>query len=34
MAVFTDGTVAKFSVSDGIYIEISGDEKIYKKIPN
>lgn len=34
MAVFTDGTVAKFSVSDGIYIEISGDEKIYKKILN
>lgn len=34
MAVFADGTVAKFSVSGGIYLEISGDEKIYKKISN
>lgn len=34
MAVFTDGTVAKFSISGGIYLEISGDENIYKKIQN
>lgn len=30
MAVFTDGTVAKFYVSGGKYIEISGNEKIYE----
>ena len=34
MAVFTDGTVAKFSIADRIYLEISGDEKIYKKNSN
>ena len=32
MAVFTDGTVAKFSVADGKFLEISGDKKIYKKM--
>lgn len=32
MAVFTDGTVAKFSVADGKFLEISGDKKIYKKV--
>lgn len=30
MAVFTDGTVAKFSISDNGAVEISGDDKIYK----
>lgn len=31
MAVFTDGTVAKFSITDDKFVEISGDEKIYEK---
>lgn len=34
MAVFTDGTIAKFSIVSDTYIEISGDEKIYKKAEN
>ncbi|MCM1307803.1 MAG: hypothetical protein NC223_04310 [Butyrivibrio sp.] len=34
MAVFTDGTVAKFSVADGKFLEISGDKKIYLKTEN
>lgn len=31
MAVFTDGTIAKFSIADDGCIEIDGDENIYKK---
>lgn len=34
MAVFTDGTVAKFSITNDTLIEISGDEKSYKKAEN
>lgn len=34
MAVFTDGTVAKFSITNDTFIEISGDEKKYKKAEN
>ena len=34
MAVFTDGTVAKFSITNEKYIEISGDEKKYKNYEN
>lgn len=31
MAVFSDGTVATFSVTDTGYIRISGDDNVYKK---
>lgn len=31
MAVFSDGTVAKFSIAGGQFLEIPGDQKIYKK---
>lgn len=30
MAVFTDGTIAKFSISGGKYAVISGDDTVYK----
>lgn len=32
MAVFTDGTVAKFSVAAEKYLEITGDKNIYKNM--
>ena len=31
MAVFTDGTIAKFSITDNGFVQIDGDENIYKK---
>lgn len=34
MAVFTDGTIAKFSITDDGCIEIDGDDTIYKKTEN